>query len=170
MDVAPFGLFLPVRSLTCLWSGLCNCEAPFCSLTLPGLSPGCHTITHLDRPGSAEGTGLVKLCCSWRKTTGILGRRSGSGVCSIKSKSQGSRGHHIPTAGTLQRHGGHFSCSPGSASNWNCTPFSTGFPSGPPIDLDTWSWSFLALPGHLSIKRGSERCQVVEGRLSSHFS
>lgn len=128
-----------------------------------------HTITYLGRSGSAEGTGLVNLCCSWRKTTGILGRRSGSGVCSMKRRGQGPRGDHILAAGTLQRPDGHFSHGPGSNSNWNCTPFSTGFPSGPSIDPDTWSWSHLASPGHLSIQRGGGRHQGMKEELSSHF-
>lgn len=129
-----------------------------------------HIITHLGRSGSVDGTGLVNLCCcSWRKTTEILGRRPGSAVCSIKGKDQGPRGHHTLALGTLQKPAGHFLNGPGSTSNWNCTPFSTCFPSGSPLDPDTWSWSHLASPGHLSIKRGGGRHQVMEEELSSHF-
>lgn len=60
-----------------------------------------HSITHLGRSGSVEGTWVVSFCCSWRKTPGVRGRGSGAGICSIKRSGRGPRGRHIPAAGTL---------------------------------------------------------------------
>lgn len=127
--------------LSCPQPGHCNLGSPLHPVTLPGLSPGClpHSITHLGRSGSVEGTWLVSFCCSWRKTPGVHDRGSGAGICSIKRSSRGPRGHHIPAAGTLQRLDGDFSRGPASSSNWNCTQCSTGLPSEPPVYPDTWS-------------------------------
>lgn len=130
---------------------------PFPCPCLPRPQPRVpQNITHLGRPGSVEGTRLVNLCCSWRRTIGVHDRRPDSGVCPIERSGRESRENHIPASGTLSRSHGCFSSGPGSCSNWNCTQSSSGFLSGPPVYPGTWSWYHLESPGDLG-EGGSKR-------------